>query len=485
LNGENTVNAVNTKYKKLAVNTAVFAVGSFGAKFLSFFLVRLYTGVMSESDFGQADLLQQTINILYPLVTLACADAVIRYGIDKAYDNSKVLTSALIVTLSGLFVFALLTPVLNTIDEFYGLTFLAYASSMFSCFRHIAGSFCRAQGNVKLFAADGIFATLTIVLFNVLFLVVLDMGVTGYILSLVCSDFLSTVFLTIGGKIPKFLDFSKVTRKFLREMIKYSLPLVPAYLLWWITATSDRWFILEITGPEANGIYSAAYKIPGLLVVMTTLFFQAWQMSAIENKDDKGLTDFFGKIYNNYSSILFIAAAGLIMICRPANIILLDSSPEKGFDAAYRFTAVLIIATVFQCFCQFLSSVYNVKNKNVNSMLTSALAAGANLILNAVLIPPLGALGAAIATLASYGLCFISRIIDCTRLIKFPTHNIRFIVNTLLVTFACFALYVNLSGVGWVYTVAVFIAVCLINLKALFGLFYIVIKRLRRKTANV
>jgi O-antigen/teichoic acid export membrane protein len=469
-----------TKYKKLAVNTAVFAVGSFGAKFLSFFLVRLYTGVMTEAQFGQADILQQTVNILYPLITLACADAIIRYGIDKAYDNSKVLSSSLIVTLSGLFVFALLSPLLNTVNEFYGFTFLLYACAMFSCFRQIAASFCRAKGYVKLFAADGILATLTIVLFNVLFLVVLDLGVKGFVLSIICSDLLSTVFLTATGGFAKYLDFSKVSRGFLREMIKYSLPLVPAYLLWWITSASDRWFVLSITGAAANGVYSAAYKVPGLLVMMTTLFFQAWQMSAIENKDDKGIADFFGKVYNNYSSLLFIGAAGLIMICRPVNSVLLDSSPEKGFGEAYRFTAVLIVATVFQCCCQFLSSIYNVKNKSVNSMLTSGLAAGVNLVLNALLIPPLGALGAAIATAISYGLCFISRLADTTRMIKFETHNLRFILNTALVTFATAALYTNLSGYGWAYTIIVFIAVCLINLKALFGIFYIIVKKLKK-----
>lgn len=113
-------------------------------------------------------------------------------------------------------------------------------------------------------------------------------------------------------------------------------------------------------------------------------------------------------------------------------------------------------------------------------MLTSGLAAGVNLVLNALLIPPLGALGAAIATAISYGLCFISRLADTTRMIKFETHNLRFILNTALVTFATAALYTNLSGYGWAYTIIVFIAVCLINLKALFGIFYIIVKKLKK-----
>lgn len=116
-------------------------------------------------------------------------------------------------------------------------------------------------------------------------------------------------------------------------------------------------------------------------------------------------------------------------------------------------------------------------------MLTSGLAAGANLILNAFLIPPLGALGAAAATAASYALCFVSRLADTHRMIKFKMHILRFLINTGLVSFACFALYINLLEKAWIFTVSVFIAVCIINMKSLFGIIYIIIKRFRRKPA--
>ena len=51
-----------------------------------------------------------------------------------------------------------------------------------------------------------------------------------------------------------------------------------------------------------------------LLMMFTTLFYQAWQMSAIENRNDSGLSKFYTKIYGAYSSLLMIAAAGIIML---------------------------------------------------------------------------------------------------------------------------------------------------------------------------
>ncbi|MBP1550167.1 MAG: capsular biosynthesis protein, partial [Oscillospiraceae bacterium] len=179
------------KYQKLASNTVIFAIGSFGAKFLSFILMRLYTGFMTTDGYSDADLLYQTVNVLYPVLSLSMADAVIRFGMDKGYNQRQVYTVAVTSTLIGLGVFALLSPVFNLIDMYKDYGFLLYVYCYFSCFRQIASNFVLAKGYVKLFALDGIFSTLVIVICNVIFLVVLDMGVTGYVLSLIISDLLS------------------------------------------------------------------------------------------------------------------------------------------------------------------------------------------------------------------------------------------------------------------------------------------------------
>ena len=179
------------KYQKLAGNTLIFAIGSFGAKFLSFFLIRLYTGCLNTDEYSTADLLYQTVNILYPIVTMSMADAIIRFGMDKGYDSRAVYTGAITSTVMGLAVLALLSPLFNLWDIYTGYSFLLYVYCYFSSFRQIASNFVRAKGYVKLFAVDGIISTLTIVIFNVIFLVVCKMGVEGYILSIILSDALS------------------------------------------------------------------------------------------------------------------------------------------------------------------------------------------------------------------------------------------------------------------------------------------------------
>ncbi|MDR0974083.1 MAG: polysaccharide biosynthesis C-terminal domain-containing protein [Ruminococcus sp.] len=451
------------KYKKLVSDTIVFAIGSFGAKFLSFFLVRLYTGVMTEAEYGKADLIYQTINIIYPLITLAFADAVIRFGLDRGYSKTKVFSSALFVTMIGCGVFALCSPALNTIPEFFGYTFFIYAACMFSSLRQITACFIRSRNMVKLFALDGILATLTTVIFNVIFLVGLDMGVRGYVLSIICSDILSVLFLSAVGSTYKYINFRGIAST-LRDMIKYSLPLVPTYILWWITSASDRWFVIGLVGETQNGIYSAAYKIPTLLLMFTTLFFQAWQMSVIENKDDKELTDYFSKIWGAYSSLLLTGACGLILICKPLTNILVDTN-GKDFGLSYRYCAILIIAMVFQCACQFLTSIYNVKKRSVNACITALAAAVSNIILNIILIPHFGPTGAAIATAVSYIICFGARLIDSRRYIHFKPYIGRLFVNAILASGAAVICYLEVKN-GVIFMLVITVTAVIINFRA-------------------
>lgn len=477
------------KYQKLAGNTVIFAIGSIGAKILSFFLTRLYTGCLSSEEFGSADLIYQAMNVIYPIATFSMADAVIRFGMEKKNDMRSIFTVAISATVMGLAVLALLSPLFNLTEMYSGYAFLLYVSCYFSCFRQVTANFIRAKGYVKLFALDGILATLTMVISSFIFLLVLDMGVTGYVLSYIVSDFLSFTGLCIIAGLHKYLDLKYFSKKLFKDMLKYSAPLIPTYVLWWITSSSDRWIVTAVCGKSINGVYSVANRIPTLLMMFTTVFFQAWQMSAIENRDDKGLSKFYGRVYGAYSSLLTIAAAGVILFVRPLTYLivhgrqfcftLVNFDIAKNFLFSYHYTPILVIAMVFQCLCQFLSSVYNVKKKSVNSMITSFIAAAVNIALNIWLIPKYGAYGAAIATAAAYAACFTVRIFDVHRLIPFKSGNLRMLINTVLVAAMAFISITEVK-LAYLWLTIIFLFVTAFN----FGAVLSTLKKILNRRGN-
>jgi O-antigen/teichoic acid export membrane protein len=234
-------------------------------------------------------------------------------------------------------------------------------------------------------------------------------------------------------------------------------------------------------GSHDNGIYSAAYKIPTLLLLVTTLFNQAWQMSAIENKDENDLPDFYSGIYGAYSSVLFMGAAGLIMIVKPFTYLLVDNDPEKNYVFAYHYTPILVIAMIFQCLCQFLSSIYSVRKKSINSMLTSLVAAVVNIVLNLLLIPRYGVYGAAIATAAAYFSCFMVRIFDARSYVKFNVSWFKLIVNMIVVGYMAIVA-ISEPKMTYPQLIVLFIAVVVFNFDAVISTLKKILVRRNKNT---
>ena len=259
------------KYKKLASNTLIFAIGTFSSKILSFLLMPFVTRMMGTGDYGSADLVQQTVNVLIPVVTLQVNSAALRFALDKAVDKSDVFKVGVRTTLAGFAVFLLFTYPLSklTINDFHlgDYIILIVSFVLVSSFRQLCQQFVRGSGHVKLYALDGILATATTLAFTILFLGPFKWGVTGYIVAIIASDACSVVFYFVTAKLYRYINFNKLKdNSITSQMLKYCVPLIPTIILWWIINVSDRYMVTYFISSSANGLYTAASKIPNFVV---------------------------------------------------------------------------------------------------------------------------------------------------------------------------------------------------------------------------
>ncbi len=418
------------KYKKLAVNTLIFSIGSFSSKLLSFLLVRFYTEYLTKTETSTFDLVCQTANLLVPIATLSITEGVIRYGLDEKYDKKQIYSIGFLTTILGCLIIIPVLPAVGLIPELKDYIFILFIYLLASGFRMLNQYFLRANGKVKLFAVDGIVTTFTMLILNVLFIAVLKMGAMGYILSVVLSDTLSSVFMCATGKNLKYLTFKNIDKTLAKDMIRYSIPLIPTFILWWVVGASDRYMVRLMIDAESNGIYSVAYKIPTIISIVSTIFFQAWQMSAISEANSKDREKFYSQVFSAYQSILFIASAGILMILTPLVKLLV----AEEYYEAYYYIPVLIIGVLMSCFCQFMSSIYSAVKKTKNSLWTSSIAAIVNIIFNFILIPneKFGIQGAAIATALGYFACFIVRARDTRKYIKYDINWREITINLVI-----------------------------------------------------
>lgn len=446
--------------KTLALNTAALTVGRLGSKLLVFLLVRFYTYAMTQAEFGTADLISSVANLLIPVACAGLSGGFFRFAAEARTDSEKesVFSTGLCLLLVSALGFATLSPLLLLIPQFSSYVWLILIYVLGANLHYFVSDFVRAQGHYRLFAAQGILNTALNIAFNLIFLLPCDMGVTGYLLSVVLADLLTSAFLFCFCRLWQHIRLSSANRALLREMLRYCIPMIPATICWWITNASDRYMVTFFRGEAENGLYAAAYKIPNLLVIAAGIFTDAWQFSAVvENRRAeqaktpeeqiarrRSLTSFFSKIIKGYSAFLFFAAAGLLLLCRPIASVLFDPS----FAAAWHYIPTLILATVFSSLSAFTASVYMVERRSVAALVTASIGAAVNIVLNLCLIPSLGAMGAAIATALSYLVVLVVRLASTRRSIPYRYAPVWQLICVSLLTLM--AILITADVFGWV-----------------------------------
>ena len=444
------------KYKRLLSNTAIIGLGTIASKLIVFLLVPLYTACLSPAEYSAADIITQSANLLMPIMALGICETVFRYTLDQNLNRKCVLTTGFAVIMLGTIIILILFPLLNSFEYFDGYMWLIVLYTFAANIHSLFAQYVRARGMTTLFAVQGIIGTAIIVLLNILFLVVFKLSVIGYVLSTIISDVLVAVMLFWLVRLdyairPKYFNYW-----LMRDMLHYSLPLIPTTVFWWIVNVSDRFMIKGMIGDEINGIYSAAFKIPTILILLSGMFIEAWQFSAVTERDHssrRAHAAFFGTVFDSFQGLMFISAAGLIAFAKVISMIMF----AKDYYEAWRYMPLLIMATVASSLVTFMGSVYLVDKKSVQSFVTSAVGAGSNIILNLIMIPTMGANGAALATLLSYVIVFIIRAVNTRHFIWFDIHEKKLIANTIVIGFQTVFMIFELQGWIVVQIIGVFL----------------------------
>lgn len=451
--------AVN-KYKSLALNTLIFTIGTFSSKILVFILVPIYTNALSKSEFSTGDLLIQIANLLIPFVTLGITNSIIRFGLDKNYNNKDVFSTGIYVVLVGSFFMVIATPFLSLNKTISQYAYLLCIFTLVSSYKLLCNQFVRAKGNIALFALDGFLSTLLTLIFTILFLIVFEWGVTGYLMATICSDIITGLFLFFVDHLYRYVKWEKIRRSTAKAMVKYAVPMIPNTISWWIINVSDRYLVNEMLGGDINGLYAIAYKVPSMIVLISGIFMDAWQVSAFDNTSPREQERFFSIICNAYQTLIFLASSGLIIFSKIMTMIL----TSRAFYESWRYIPLLIMSTIFSCLVTFLGSIYMVEKKSNMILLTTIMGAVVNVVLNLILIPIFGANGAGFSTFVSYFIIFVFRAVHTQRMIRIHWNVPLLVVNLAIISLQSYVMVQEVSHWIMIEIVLLFVLV-IVNMK--------------------
>ena len=435
------------RYKQLFSFTLILGIGTVISKLMTYVvLTPLYTAYLTPDEFGIVELVVQTANMLMPLVSLGINQAVLRFGMDGETDRGQVLTTGLAINLLGFATFLLFYPLVRLIPAFGEYALLVYLF-IFCSITHYLFAYCiKSMHRATLF-------TICVII-----------GTAITVLAIALSDVICSIILIISGKLYKLIRFKNLKSTVIKAMLKYSIPLIPNSALWWITDYSDRYMVTLFISEAANGLYSLAYRLPNMLIMVCGIFMDAWQMSVLSEKSRLERQKFFTNVFSMYQSIIFVGASALI-VC--AKLVTRIMAHESFFDS-WQYIPTLVMATAMSCFVTFLGTIYIVEKRSKSSLVTTVIGTVLNIVANLILIPRMGAHGAALATAGSYGLVVLLRGFHTRKFIPIGWGLPRFITNMVLLIGQCFIMVFELPY--WEYACsAIFVAVLIINFRQVLG----------------
>ncbi len=419
------------KYTKLMKNTAIFAIGSFGTKVLNFLIVPLYTYVLTTGEYGKIDLFTTTISFMLPIITLSIQEAMIRYILGKEIEEKVVVSNCWVIYVIGSLFSICLYPMYKLYFKTNAMALLFTGSLLLQSFNTMFTHYLRCIGKNIAYTVKGMLETVVTLSLNVIFLLIFKLGMMGYLYAGIISQIVVVFYLLIVGNLWKKLKFRYAGKDTLKKMVLFSVPLIPNSLMWWIMSAGDKYIINYFLGDSANGLYSLALKIPTIITLFYSIFYQAWQMSAIEENNSESRKQFYEKVFKLTNALLAGLIVCIIAGIKPLYVLVMS----KRFSSAWIYVPILCVSTAFNCQASFFGVVYTTSEKTSKAFVTTALGAVMNLIFNFLLIKPLGLQGVAIGTCLGYMVVCLIRANDTKKEIHM-NFDIRRTVLTILVVVA-------------------------------------------------
>lgn len=395
---------MDKKYKSLFYDTTAFAISNFASKILTFLLIPLYTSVLSTNDYGIADLITNSINVLYPILTLNIMEATLRFAFDKDVSKDDVLFNSIIFVVISELIIVIITPIVGLFSElmhkywfWFSIIFLGYN------LQQILSQYVKGIGKTNVFAVSGVIHTVVLIASNIVGLVVFKLGLVAYLFSMVMGYAAAVIYLIIAGHIR--IRMLKLNTTLLKDMLKFSLPTIPNNIAWWVSTSADKYVIIGYWGIAASGIYSVAYKIPSILTLLSNIFTSAWTISAIQSVGDTDSGKFQSTVYKYFNACNVLSCSGLILLSQFLGEILFS----KDYYIAWKCVPLLLVAYLFAALSGFFSSSFRAV-KYTNGLFSSTfIGAITNIILNFYFIKQFGMMGAAFTTMIGFAMTFYIR----------------------------------------------------------------------------
>lgn len=408
------------KYSRLGKNTAFVFVGNISSKLISLILLPFYTRWLSVSEYGLTDILNVYVSLIIGIVSCCIGEALFIFPKDADDKRKKQYFSTGVLFLCGMM---LITAIVFGIFEFIGSKriihnsfveniWIVYGMTTCMLLQQTVQQFTRSLDKMLVYSITGIVVTAATALFSFIFIP--RYGVYGYVAAINLAYFCGAVYSFIFSGAYRYLCFYCFSKEKCHEMLKYSIPLIPNGIMWWLVGAFNRPVMETSVGLEGIGLFAVANKFPGILTMVFSVFCVSWQISVLEEYGKEGFQAFYNRVFRIIFFCLFLLFTIVVVCCRELVMLL---TTQDYYDA-WKYIPLLLLGAILSAMSGLGGTVFSAVRQSKYFFYSSIWGAVTAIVANVILIPHYGVWGAALSVVLSFLAMAVCRIVYAWKYVK-------------------------------------------------------------------
>ncbi len=404
------------KLLRLGKETAIYGLSSIVGRLMNFLLAPFYTNVLLTSENGI---------VAYVYAYIAFAYVVYCYGFEIAYmrfvstleigdKEENFSTPFLSLLASSVALSSIIHLSASTIAGWIGITsdnvvLIRYAAWIlcFDTLSVVPFASLRMDQRPKMFAGLKLFNISTTVVLNIILILMFHMRAEGVLLANLIASIITFATTCIVCRSKFKFSFSSAL---FRELLKFGLPLIPSGLAGMALQIVDRPIVKALTNSSTLGIYQLNYRLGIAMMLIVGMFDYAWRPFFLTNARDPEAKSLFSKVFTYFILIMLLMFLAVSFFVE--DLVRIEFFGKHFFHPDYwvgvPIVPWILLAYVFNgAYVVFLAGAYLEKKTKFLPFITG-LGAIVNIGVNFLLIPSMGIMGAALATLAAYAIMAIA-----------------------------------------------------------------------------
>ncbi len=395
--------------RRLATTGAAYTAASILSKLIAVALLPLYTHHLSRADYGAAEILFAGVVTASIVVRLGLIEAVLRFYYRDDEDPDRVVGA----TFAGLFWFAtigalVLLPFAEPLAELLldpkhpgelqtgtELTRIAIGGLWVATLFEYLLTLYRLDERARAYFITTITNVLATIALTVILVVGVGDGASGLLLGsyLVGAAFVVGLIFEQRRRLTLRLD-----PPLLKRLLRFGLPTMPAEVSLYLLNFVDRVIIAHYLGLAEAGLYSIAVKFAQAVNVLVRGFQLAWPPLAYSIRDDDEARRTYATVITLFLAGCAWMVVGLWLLAE--YLIRFFAAPK--FFGAYEVVGLIAAAVTLYALYMVMVVVLGRTGRTEYNLPAALAALASNVVLNLILVPPLGIVGAGLALVGSY-----------------------------------------------------------------------------------